>query len=142
MLAMRAIPIPIPIPLTLCLSLTVALGGCAYTSDYRAPRDGRPRAVWAKDHVTVDPAGAPLDYGCMQSLAAVGGSDKLRLVDGDLRVTPAARAPGAPGVGVGVAVAVGAAFYVPHYWGSPLMSPGPGLLPIVPHPPLLLPPPA
>jgi hypothetical protein len=117
--------------------LIVALGGCAYTSEYRSPIDGRPRPVWRNDHVTVERAGAPMDYACMQALAGVSGSNRLRLVEGDLRVEPVAP-PHAPPVGL----IVGAAFFVPHYWGPPLVARGPGLLPLMPHPPLLLPPPA
>jgi hypothetical protein len=119
--------------------LIAALGGCAYTSEYRAPVDGRPRAVWKDDHVVVERAGAPMDYGCMQSLAGVSGSDRLRLVEGDLKVQPVE--PPRAHVDVGVGVAVSAAFFVPHYWGPPLMSPAPGMLPLFPAPPLLLPPP-
>src|ERR687888_120863 len=98
------------------LAWVVALGGCAYQSQYRAPGDGRPRAVWKSDHVVMDRAGAPLEYACMQSLAGVSGSHELRLVEGDLRVDPIAL----PRRGAAVTVVVAGAFFVPHYWGAPL----------------------
>ena len=113
----------------------LAAAGCGYTSEYVAPIDGRPRAVWQEDHVAVESAGAPLGPACLGELGLVSGADRLHLVAGDLRLQP----PSLPGAAPFVIVAAG--FWGPRYYGPPIVPPLPGVAPLLPHPPLFLPPP-
>lgn len=65
------------------IALWSLAAGCAYHSDYVAPLDGRPRAVWLDNHVVMDPAGLNLAPGCVALLAWVSPSNRLHLIDGD-----------------------------------------------------------
>jgi hypothetical protein len=109
-----------------CLALV--LGGCAYTSEYVAPPDGRARAVWLNDHVVVQPSGAPIADSCVALLGWVSPSNQLHLLEGDMQIEQVQPLEHRLEVRVG--------FWIPRYWGPPL-----GRTPLgLPHPPLFLPP--
>jgi hypothetical protein len=89
--------------------------------------------VWRDDHVALDSAGAPLPPACVEQLALLSASGRLRLVSGDLQLN-------VPTAGVRPYVVVSMGFFVPRYWGPALVAPAPGLLPPLAAPPLFLPP--
>src|SRR5438045_1968435 len=74
------------------------------------PTDGRPRAVWKDDHVTVEPAGAPLSSACLSEIFALTDSELLHLHSGDYTRALAPR----PGPAVFL---VAAALYTPRFYG-------------------------
>lgn len=115
------------------LPLLCAVAGCGYSSQYTAPTDGRPRAVWKSDHVALEAAGAPLSVACLQEIAAFTDSEALHLATGDFALAPAPRPNVAPFI-------VAAAIWTPRFYGPRIVVPRPGLAPIFPHPPLFLPP--
>jgi hypothetical protein len=86
--------------------------GCAYHSEYLAPLDGRPRAVWAENHVVMDPAGFDISPSCAALLAWVSPSSRLHLIDGDDQID----GDPAPRVALAVALEVNRAhrFWVPR----------------------------
>ena len=121
------------------LAAQLALPACAYESSYAAPRDGRARAVWKGNDVTVDLGDAPASDACQEQLRAWSASGRLRLVTGDVKrdQPPPNR----------LIVDGGAAFWVPVYYGPAIVPPGPGLVlhpkvvfaPALP-PPVIVPP--
>jgi hypothetical protein len=122
----------------LWLTALLGLAACGYSSQYVAPADGRPRAVWHEDHVVVDSANAPLDIGCLQQIGWISDTNKLHLVTGELRMD-APPPPSGGGAGGVFAVAVVAGFWAPRYYGPPIVVVRPGVAPILPVPPLFLP---
>jgi hypothetical protein len=110
----------------LLLAAIAAVSGCAYESQYLAPLDGRARAVWQDNNVVVDLAGAPASAGCVDELRAWSQKGTLRLKSGDLkRDTP---------IPPRLDVAPSVAFWVPVYFGPPLVAPAPLVPPVPPHP--------
>ena len=106
------------------VSLSFLVVGCTYTSQYVAPLDGRPRAVWADNHVVLDPAGAAISPGCAALLAWVSPSNDLHLIDGDdlIGVDPAPFVQLA--VDLELDVATGRRFWVPRPTTRPLAARG------------------
>ena len=90
--------------------VALLLAGCGYTSQYQAPVDGRPRAVWRKDAVVVEMSGAPVTPAC-----AAAASDLAR------NRGPAPPAPYA---------------YTPQWYGPPMVMVHPGIAPPLTRPPL------
>jgi len=113
------------------LATVLALPACAYESTYVAPNDGRARAVWKNDNVVVELAGAPATESCLEQMRAWSMSGRLRLSTGDVQrdLPPPARVRLAPTVG----------FWVPVYYGAPLIVRGPGVVPFLPQPVLFSP---
>jgi hypothetical protein len=103
--------------------------GCAYTSHYTAPLDGRARAVWTGSGVAVELAGAPLLDVCAQQLGALANEGRIHLLTGELK--PAPLDGGRPFV-------VAPLVWVPIYYGPPLVAVG-GLPPPILRPPLFSP---
>jgi hypothetical protein len=103
--------------------------GCAYTSHYTAPLDGRARPVWTGSGVAVELAGAPLTEACATQLGVYGTDGRIHLLTGELKPAPLE-----PSARVTVAPIV----WVPIYFGAPLVAVG-GLPPPLPHPPLFSP---
>ncbi len=102
------------------LSLSGGPWGCAYTSEYTAPQDGRARALWRDNNVVFDPSGAALSEVCAQEMMYLTATGKLRL-------PPEYRIAGER------------SYWTPRYYGSPIVVLDPGLAPVLPLPPLFLP---
>ncbi len=90
----------------------VGTSGCGYTSQYSAPVDGRPRAVWRNDKVVVQSAGVARTPECAEAVAELSGN--------------ARPAPPPPPSG----------YYTPQWYGPPLVVLTPGFAPPLPRPPL------
>jgi len=56
--------------------------GCAYESQYAAPRDGRARALWVGEDVALDFGGATVTNACLEQLRAVSTDYRLHLAPG------------------------------------------------------------
>jgi hypothetical protein len=113
------------------LAATLAQPGCAYESAYVAPLDGRARLVWKGNDVVADLAGAPAGQACLEQLAAWSPSGHLRFSSGDIKL----EAPRPDRLVVSPAVA----FWVPIYFGAPIIAPAPGIVPLLPQPVLFAP---
>lgn len=98
--------------LSAALALLVA-SGCGYTSEYSAPVDGRPRAVWRSDRVVVHASGAVREGECATAVAELSGNGR--------------EAPPPPASG---------GYYTPRFYGPPILVVNPGFAPSLPHPPL------
>jgi hypothetical protein len=107
--------------------------GCAYESQYVAPRDGKPRAVWRGNHVEVDHGGVPPTDACLAQIAWETATDRIQLADGARAVMVPQQPP--------YAWRPSAAFWVPIWWGLPPPAPVAGFAPPLPAPPLFLAPP-
>jgi hypothetical protein len=109
----------------LLLVSSLALG-CAYTSHYTAPPDGRARAVWTGSGVAVELAGAPLTDVCAQQLGSLGSEGRIHLLTGELKPAP---------LDGPRPFAVAPVVWVPVYYGPALVAVG-GLPPPLLRPPL------
>ncbi len=76
--------------------------------------DGRPRAVWAEDHVVLDPAGVAISPACAALLAWVSPSNQLHLSDGDELIDEEPGPLVQLSVALNVDVATGRRFWVPR----------------------------
>lgn len=104
-------------------------GGCAYESQYAPPPDGRARAVWQNDNVAVHLGAQPVTQQCLDILRQWSADKRLRLAAG---YVPQDRPPAGQELHGDPAVFVG--FWVPVYYGPPiLLPPAPHLTPIPPH---------
>lgn len=101
-----------------CLALFAAC--CGYTSEYVAPADGRPRAVWHDNKVVVERAGAPASSQCASDISQITDTTTLR------ERRPQVRRPEG-------------GYWVPSYYGPPIVVVSRGMAPILPHPPVFLP---
>jgi hypothetical protein len=101
-----------------CLALLAV--GCGYTSEYVAPADGRPRAVWHDNKVVVERAGAPASSQCAADIGQLTDTSTLR------ERRPQVRRPEG-------------GYWVPTYYGPQIVVVSRGMAPILPHPPVFLP---
>ncbi len=100
--------------------------GCSYESQYLAPQDGRPRAVWQRDRVVVEAAGAQLSPDCLAELHGIVPYEELQLGEPRLLPQPGPRRK----------FRLHAEFWIPVYVGILVAPPPPHLLPPL-LPPLL-----
>jgi hypothetical protein len=114
--------------------LSLLAMSCGYSSQYGLRIDGRARAVWQDDHVEVDTSGAPMSPACMQQVAALSHSPRLRLASGELQLS----VPIPPVVPDFVVVT--GEFWVPRFYGPFIIVSAPGIAPLLPRPPLFIPP--
>lgn len=113
---------------TLSLGLVSA---CSYESVYVAPRDGRARVVWKDNAPTVELAGSPYNDGCGSELQALSGYHSMATTEGSIVFNDATRSLTAPTLSGG--------YWVPRYYGPPIIVVTPGLVPRLLAPPLFLP---
>lgn len=107
--------------------------GCSYTSQYQAPADGRPRVVWGPDNdPVVDVAGLPPPPACGAALQQVTGYQELLTTTGKVEL-PTGEAPQSP------PLYVSGGYWVPRYYGPPIVVVTPGLAPPFFRPPLFSP---
>lgn len=102
--------------------------GCTYPSQYQAPQDGRPRAVWSKNEIQVEPAGAPLSGACVGEALRYSGADTLWVTQ------PLQLAPLSAGEAAGYQIHGG--YWVPRYYGPSIIVVNPGLAPPLLRPPV------
>ena len=108
--------------------LLAALSGCGYVSTYVAPADGRARPVYRDNDVVAEMSGAPASQACLDLVRYV-----WRVNAGYTVVTGAVEDRVPP-----LAVAAGV-FWVPRFYGAPLVPGGPGVAPLILAPPLFSP---
>lgn len=103
-------------------ALAMVAAGCSYHSSYVAPTDGRARVIWgASDTPTVDLAGVSLSPECSTELQNTLDPSHLPLRS---HVEPHVHAVD---------------FWVPRYYGPPILIVRPGFAPFLPRPPLFVP---
>lgn len=117
-------------PMRSALVAALLVAGCSYESQYVAPKDGRPRAVWRGNHIAVDSGGVPLGLGCLTQIAWETATERIQLTDGDRTAVIPERAP--------YVWQPRAAFWIPLWWGLPPPPPIGGLAPPLPAPPLFV----
>jgi hypothetical protein len=103
------------------VALVAAAFGCGYTSEYAAPADGRARSVWRENGVRTDLGGGAPSPACENEVRRYTGGAPLRLV------------PPSEGGGVG------AGYWIPRYYGGPIVVVTPGLAPPFARPPVFAP---
>jgi hypothetical protein len=120
-----------PSPWVVGLVASLVASNCGYQSSYVPLADGRARPVWKNNDVVMDLGTTAVGEACFDELLAWSGSDRLRLVGGDVKRPPRPRRLGelAPAVG----------FWAPVYFGAALVAPAPGVAPLLPRPALFAP---
>lgn len=96
------------------LALAAAIAGCGYTSEYTPPADGRARAVWVGDGVKVDRSGAAATDACEKEVSRIAGGGALE-------------------------VAAFHGWWIPRYYGDPIVVGRAGLAPMLLRPPVFVP---
>ena len=103
-------------------ALALAAAGCSYHSTYVAPTDGRARVVWGSDNnPAADLTGISLPSECTTELQNTLEPSRLQLRS---HVEPHVHAVD---------------FWVPRYYGPPILIVRPGFAPFLPRPPLFVP---
>jgi hypothetical protein len=103
------------------IAALVFTSACGYTSQYVAPQDGRVRPVWQENKIVVEPSGAPLSAACLNAAMAETNTEFVRA---------------AKGSGYEVRRS---GYWVPRYYGPPIVVATAGVAPALPHPPVFLP---
>lgn len=109
------------------------LTACGYTSQYQAPADGRARVVWGPgDDPIVELSGSLPDTMCAMTLQQITGHREMYTTQGSVALP----SPPSP---ENYSLAVSTGYWVPRYYGSPIVVFRPGLAPFLPRPPLFSP---
>jgi hypothetical protein len=117
--------------LLFCCAGMICSFGCSYESQYVARNDGRARAVWKDNNVVVDLGGAPISDACVEQLRAWSVNGALRLSSGDFKRNVRLPRRFVPEMSRG--------FWIPVYFGPPIVAPSAFVAPSLLRPPLFVP---
>jgi len=106
---------------------------CGYTSQYQAPADGRARVVWGPSNdPIVEVAGLSPPPACAATLRQITGQTDMMTTAGHVELPEG-------GTPVSGPLWIGGGYWVPRYYGPPIIVTHPGLAPPFLRPPLFSP---